>query len=71
MSKAAPSNTSISDFYFEVLEMLCQRFMALSPLDILNADMEQVFDLYVSCAIYDTRKKKRESWVTSKTATWY
>lgn len=64
-------STSVDDVYFEILEMLCQRFVSLSPLDILNADMEQIFDLYVTCAIYDHKKKKRESWVTSKTAAWY
>jgi hypothetical protein len=49
--------------------------MALTPFDILNADMALVFDIYVNCIIHDSKNKNKtddqEEWVTSKTANWH
>lgn len=49
--------------------------MGLSPLDVLNADLSDVFDLYVNCIIHDRKNKKTNNegdvWVTSKTANWH
>ena len=48
--------------------------MALSPLEVLNADMQAVFDIYVNCIIHDKKEKtkdKNDVWVTSKNATWH
>lgn len=48
--------------------------MGLSPLDVLNADLSDVFDLYVNCIIHDSKNKTNKEgdvWVTSKTANWH
>jgi len=50
--------------------------MALTPFDILNADMALVFDIYVNCIIHDKREKgvnknKGDVWVTSQNANWH
>ena len=49
--------------------------MALSPFEVLNTPMEDVFELYVDVIIHDCKDKKtnknNDVWVTSKTATWH
>ena len=51
--------------------------MSLSPLEVLNADLSDVYDLYVNCIIYNDNDKdkgqtnKEVEWVTSKNATWH
>ena len=48
--------------------------MALSPLEVLNAEMALVFDIYVNCIIHDHKNKNQtsqEEWVTSQTANWH
>lgn len=50
--------------------------MALSPFEVLNTPMDQVYDIYVNCIIHDSKEKglsksREEEWVTSKTATWH
>jgi hypothetical protein len=49
--------------------------MGLSPFEILKADLEEVFELYVKCVTHDFKEKKNKNdeevqWVTSKNATW-
>lgn len=48
--------------------------MGLSPFEVINADLEDVFNLYVDCIIHARREKGQNSndeWVTSKNATWH
>lgn len=50
--------------------------MGLSPLEVLNADLNDVFDIYVNCIIHDSKDKKTNNkegdvWVTSKNANWH
>lgn len=50
--------------------------MGLSPLEVLNADLSDVFDIYVNCIIHDNKEKTNKSkegdvWVTSKNANWH
>ena len=41
----------------------------------MNTDLKDVYDLYVSVAIHDSKEKQTGGndvqWVTSKTATWH
>jgi len=48
--------------------------MALSPLEVLKADMQTVFDIYVNCIIHDKKEQEKENenvWVTSSNASWH
>lgn len=59
-----------------MIDALCNRFMALSPFEVLNTDMALVFDIYVNCIIHDkktkgTSKQEGDQWVTSQTADWH
>ena len=61
---------------FDIINTLCGRFMGLSPFEVLNAEIGEVFDLYVDCIIHDYKEKdgkkeQDEVWVTSKNATWH
>lgn len=50
--------------------------MGLTPFEVNNALMSEVFDIYVNCIIHDkknkqgTNKKEKVEWVTSQNATW-
>lgn len=48
--------------------------MGLTPFEVNNALMSEVFDLYVNCIIHDKKNKKgtkeEAEWVTSQNATW-
>ena len=61
---------------FEILDVLCNKYMGLSPLEVLNADLSDVLELYVNCIIHDTKEKKKNNkegdvWVTSQNANWH
>ena len=48
--------------------------MGLSPFEVMNADLKDVYTLYVDVIIHDDKEKRggdRIKWVTSKTATWH
>lgn len=51
--------------------------MGLSPFEVLHKDLNEVFELYVLCAIKESKAKKStnnnkgDTWVTSKTANWH
>jgi len=49
--------------------------MGLSPFEVMNSDLKDVYDLYVDVIIHDYKSKNKTSepinWVTSKTATWH
>jgi hypothetical protein len=48
--------------------------MSISPFEILKADMNDVFDIYVNCILHDKaskNKSKEDVWVTSSNATWH
>ena len=50
--------------------------MGLSPFDVLNAELGEVYDLYIDCIIHDFKEKngnqeQGEVWVTSQNATWH
>ena len=69
------SKLKTSEILFDIVDTLCGRFMALSPIEVLNAPLEDVMDLYVDCVLHQKRDKKGKSsegeWVTSKTASWH
>lgn len=73
---AAPTENKTSrEIEFDILNKLCNRFMSLSPLEVINADLEDILYLYVNCIIYDQKNNKQTNkeveWVTSKNATWH
>lgn len=47
--------------------------MGLSPFEVMNTEIGEVYDLYVDALIYEHRKENKADgvWVTSKTATWH
>lgn len=77
MVDAPPAKKSASDIYFEMVEALCGHFAGLSPFEVMNSDIKDVYDLYVDLAIYAYKKSNHQNnnngaiWVTSKTATWH
>ena len=74
-SSPSSPNLTTSEILFDIVDTLCGRFMALSPIEVMNAPLEDVMDLYVDCVLHKKREKKGKSsdgeWVTSKTATWH
>lgn len=68
----SPSQTkTINEAYYDIVETLCSRFVGLSPFEVINQELRDVYDLYVDIAIHDFKNKKKEGWVTSKTASWH
>ena len=69
------SNLKTSEILFDIVDTLCGRFMALSPIEVMNAPLEDVINLYVDCMLHKKREKNGKSsegeWVTSKTASWH
>lgn len=71
-----PSNKTIDEIFFEMIETLCGRFIGLTPFEVLNSPTKQVFELWVDVILHDQNKngKQKEEqieWVTSKNATWH
>lgn len=63
---------TINESFYEVIETLCNRFIGLSPFEVMNSNTSDVYDLFVDVIIHDLKnKKEKEGWVTSKTATWH
>lgn len=55
-----------------MIDTLCNRFLGLSPFDVMNADTRDVYDLYVDVIIHDLKEKQgTKKYVTSENATWY
>ncbi len=77
MSKNAPpvkKIQSVREVWFEMIDNLCNRFVGLSPFEVMNSDLKDVYELYVDVIIHDRKHKKstpNEEWVTSKNATWH
>ena len=79
MGNTAPSiNKSTRELYFDILDVLCNRFNGLSPFEVNKTELGEVFDLYIDCIIHDQREKtnketnnSQDVWVTSKNATWH
>jgi len=68
--------SSVSESFFDVVDALCGRFQGLSPFEVMETDMAEVYDLYVSVIIHDFSEKKKGKpadgvWVTSQNATWH
>lgn len=72
---AAPSiNKTTREIYYDIVNILCNKFIGMSPLEVLTADLELVFNLYTDAIISDYKRKQPNEgdvWVTSKTATWH
>lgn len=71
-----PSNKTIDEILFEMIDTLCGRFIGLTPFEVLNSPTKQVFELWVDVIINDQnkngkQKEERVEWVTSKNATWH
>lgn len=64
---------SVREGFYDVVDALCGRFQGLSPFDVLNADVGDVYDLYVDVVIHDYKEKQKPQgvWVTSKDASWH
>lgn len=64
---------SVREGFYDVIDALCGRFQGLSPFEVMNSDMEDVYCLYVDVVIHDYKEKHKGDgvWVTSKTATWH
>ena len=65
--------------FFDVIAFLCSRFPSLTPIEVLNSETRDVYDLYVDTILKDTRERKEgkapttigAKWVTSSEATWH
>lgn len=66
---------SVSESFYDIVDSLCGRFQGLSPFEVMNTELKDVYDLYVSVIVHDYKEKKSKpsdgEWVTSKTATWH
>lgn len=58
-----------------IVDVLCQRFMGLSPYEVMNAPLDQTYALWVYCILHDSKKKQKANenveWVNSTNATWH
>jgi len=74
---APPKKRSSRESYHDIIDGLCGRYMGLSPIEVMNTDFEDVYNLYVDVVIKDYKEKNKTGdqsgavWVTSKTATWH
>lgn len=71
-----PSNQTIDEILFSMINTLCERFIGLTPFEVLNSPTKQVFDLWIDVIIHDQNSKGKQKeekieWVTSKNATWH
>lgn len=77
LSASPISNKSMEETYFDIIDCLCGRFMALSPFEVLNSPTDEVYGIYVDAVIHDVKEKRKgkgkaqDEWVTSKTASWH
>lgn len=74
MNDAPPVKKTVSEGFFEIVAALCGHFAGLSPFEVMNSELKDVYDLYVDVAIYSYKSKNNNNgavWVTSKTATWH
>lgn len=68
-----------NEMFFEIVDGLCKRYMGLSPIEVMNSNIKDVFDLYVYVVLkgYKGENEPQKAdqggavWVTSKTATWH
>jgi hypothetical protein len=71
-----PSNKTLDEILFGMIDKLCGRFIGLTPFEVLNSPTKQVFDLWIDIIIHDNNNNKDKQneqveWVTSKNATWH
>lgn len=77
MSNNAPplKKLTVREVWFELIDNLCNRFIGLSPFEVMNTDLKDVYDLYVDVIIHSKKENKKPNidgeWVTSQTATWH
>jgi len=72
-------NDNRDGMFFDILDGLCGRYTGLSPIEVMNSDIKDVFELYVYVVLKgykDASEPKKTDqggavWVTSKTATWH
>lgn len=80
-SAAPPDNTKISyrETFFSIIETLTNKFVGLSPIDLLNAPTSEVLELWTDTIIYSkkdgktaptSRDEPAEETVYSYNATW-
>lgn len=65
---------SVREGFHFIVSALCDRFAGLSPFEVMNSDLADVYDLYVDVAIHDYKQGKNKAdgvWVTSQTASWH
>lgn len=73
---APPSKQTDREYAFDIVNVLCSRFVGLSPFEVLNTDFAEVMGLYVDSVIHDYKEKhgnteQGDIWVTSANATWH
>lgn len=76
MNDAPPVKQTVREGFYEIVDGLCRVFSGLSPFEVMNSDLQDVYDLYVDAAIAAHKKSKNNNsnnavWVNSKTATWH
>lgn len=78
MPKTPPikKNKSMSENWYEIIDGLCNRFMGLSPFEVMNTDIHDVYQLYVDVIIHNQKENENPTsdnrmWVTSKNASWH
>lgn len=65
---------TVREDFHDIVDALCNKYLGLSPFEVLNSDIEDVYELYVDVIIHDWKEKNPQQqpvWVTSKTATWH
>lgn len=65
---------SVREGFYDIIDALCGRFMGLSPFEVMNSDIKDVYSLYVDVIIHDYKSKNKGEpiqWVTSKNASWH
>ena len=72
-SDAPPVNQSVRASFHAIVAYLCGAFVGLSPFEVMNTEIGDVYDLYVDALIYQHRKENKADgvWVTSRTASWH
>lgn len=73
-SSASPVKRSVREGFHAIVAYLCAAYIGLSPFEVSNTELGEVYDLYVDTLIREHKSENKQNdgvWVTSKTATWH
>jgi hypothetical protein len=77
-----PTNQTIDEIFFGIIDTLCRRYQGLTPFVVLNTPTNEVLNVWTDMILYDRNNKDQDEqngkqkadrieWVTSKNATWH